>query len=252
MVKSADTPAAGEKALNLRIRGFLFGLCEIDGRLSLRAPHLERYGAISIDWADADNKRRIMGGKKQLLAKAVGLAKNPQPLLLDCTGGLGRDAFTLASLGASVSLLERCHPLVRLLQDAHSRALGHELSSISLAAKQITVIEASAHQFLAAAAQQSAGPRWDVIYLDPMYPEDGKSALPSKEMQVLRDLTGGDADADELLALARRCAGNRVVVKRPAKAPWLAGEKPGLEFMGNQARFDVYWPLPGVGGSQSA
>lgn len=238
---TADQDSAATKALNLRIRGFLFELREIDGRLSLRAPHLAGYGAVSIDWGDADLKRRIQGGKKQLLGKATGLAKYPHPHLLDCTGGLGRDAYTLASLGATVTLLERAPPLVRLLQDAHTRALAGETTRA--AAERLTVIGASAHDYLDAAANDANGPRWDVIYLDPMYPEDGKAALPSKEMQVLRELTGGDADADALLPLARRCCSNRVVVKRPSKAPWLNGEKPGLEFKGTQARFDVYWPL---------
>ncbi len=79
-----------------------------------------------------------------------------------------------------------------------------------------------------------------MIYLDPMYPDDGKRALPSKEMQILRDLTGGDADADALLDAARQSPVSRVVVKRPAKAPWLAGSKPTLSMEGTQARFDIY------------
>lgn len=238
---TAEEPSALNKALNLRIRGFLFELREIEGRLSLRAPHLEGYGAIYADWTDAESKRRVAGGKKQLLAKACGLQKNPHPHVLDCTGGMGRDAFTLASLGATITLLERAPVLARLLEDAHQRALAHEATQES--AGRMTVLGASAHAFLAAAAE-AGGQTWDVIYLDPMYPEDGKTALPGKEMQVLRDLTGGDADADSLLPLARACAAKRVVVKRPAKAPWLAGEKPGLELKGTQARFDVYWPLP--------
>ncbi len=237
---TAEVPAAA-KALNLRIRGFLFELREIDGRLSLRAPHLQGYGAVYADFTDAESRRRVQGGKKQLLAKAVGLHKYPHPHVLDCTGGMGRDAFTLASLGATVTLLERSLPIARLLADAQHRATGEDISRA--AAERMTVIEANAHSFLAAANEPETLARWDVIYLDPMYPEDGKSALPGKEMQLLRDLTGGDEDADALLQLARRCARNRVVVKRPAKAPWLAGEKPGLEFKGTQARFDVYWPL---------
>jgi len=79
-----------------------------------------------------------------------------------------------------------------------------------------------------------------VIYLDPMYPDEGKAALPSKEMQILRDLTGGDPDADELLAPALHCARLRVVVKRPIKAEWLANAEPSMSIAGTQLRFDVY------------
>lgn len=229
---------AEAKALNFKVRGFLFELRDIDGRLCLRAPHLAGYGAISADWGSEDVRRRIKGGKKQLLAKAVGLHKHPSPHVLDGTAGLGRDGYTLAALGATVTLVERSHALVRLLRDAQTRALADE--ALRAAADRITVIEASTHALLASSASEGAA--WDVVYLDPMYPEDGKSALPSKEMQVLRDLTGGDADADSLLDLALACARQRVVIKRPAKAPWLAGRKPSLELKGTQARFDIYLP----------
>ena len=125
---------------------------------------------------------------------------------------------------------------MRLLQDAQARALADEASRSI--AERLTILEAVSHDLLASAAADSAG--WDVVYLDPMYPDDGKTALPAKEMQVIRELTGGDGDADALLGPALVCARQRVVVKRPAKAPWLAERKPSLEFKGTQARFDVY------------
>ena len=237
-VDPAAAPAADAKTLDFTVRGFLFELRETEGRLTLRAPHLVGYGAISADWQSADVRRRIQGGRKQLLAKAVGLQKQPNLQVLDGTAGLGRDGYTLAALGASVTLVERTPALVRLLRDAQARALADETRRAI--AERLQVIEAVTHEWLARSAAE--GRQWDVVYVDPMYPEDGKSALPSKEMQVLRDLTGGDADADGLLDPALACARQRVVVKRPAKAPWLAGRKPSLEYAGTQARFDVYLP----------
>ena len=230
------SPVALPKALNFKVRGLSFELRESGGRLTLRAPHLAGYGAISADWQSPDLRRRIQGGKKQLLAKAIGLQKQPRLHVLDATAGLGRDGYTLAALGATVTLVERSHALVRLLQDAQARALADEASRSI--AERLTILEAVSHDLLASAAADSAG--WDVVYLDPMYPDDGKTALPAKEMQVIRELTGGDGDADALLGPALVCARQRVVVKRPAKAPWLAERKPSLEFKGTQARFDVY------------
>ncbi|MES2883169.1 MAG: class I SAM-dependent methyltransferase [Pseudomonadota bacterium] len=221
------------EALDLTVRGFLFCLRrDAEGRLTLAAPHLEGYGAFAVDWASPEVQRRITGGKKQLLAKAVGLHKKPSAKVFDGTGGLGRDAFTLAALGAEVTLAERNPVLLALLRDAHRRALLH--SSLRDAATRIRIIEHDSTGPLLAA--QGA----DAIYLDPMYPDDGKRALPSKEMQILRDLTGGDADADALLAAARASGVARVAVKRPSKAPWLAGSKPHLSLEGTQARFDIY------------
>ena len=48
------------KALDLTVRGFLFCLRRDDeGRLTLSAPHLEGYGAMTVDWASAEVQRRI-------------------------------------------------------------------------------------------------------------------------------------------------------------------------------------------------
>jgi len=212
-------------------RGFSFALQENAGRLELRALHRPEYGAICADWGSAEVRRRIAAGRKQLLARAIGLQKKPDLEVLDATAGLGRDGYTLAALGARVTMLERQPQIAALLQDAHRRALADP--ALAAVAARIELLDTDA-------ASAMAQRQWDTVYLDPMYPHSGKSALPQKEMQIFRDLTGGDADADALLAPALRAARLRVVVKRPAKAPWLAGRKPSLDFHGTQARFDVY------------
>lgn len=175
-------------------------------------------------------RRRIAAGKKQLLARAVALPRNPGLRILDVTAGLGRDGFTLAALGAQVTLAERHPTVAALLRDALARALADP--DAAAAAARITLIEADGRTL--------CGPgnaRFDVVYADPMYPDRGKTALAGKEMQLLRELTGGDPDADGLQEANARL---RVVVKRPVKAPPLAGPAPTLALTGTQARFDIY------------
>lgn len=223
---------AAAEALDLIVRGFLFCLRRDErGRLGVQAPHLAGYGAVLADWDSADLRRRVQAGRQQGIAKAVGISKLSDLQVLDGTGGLGRDAFTLAALGARVTVVERSPVVAALLLDALRRA--QEQPGLQAAASRMAVCHA---ETLDALTQG----RVDVVYLDPMYPDDGKRALPAKEMQILRDLTGGDADADALLVPALEAARRRVVVKRPLKAPPLAGCKPGLVFAGTQARFDVY------------
>ena len=53
-------------------------------------------------------------------------------------------------------------------------------------------------------------------------------------------LVGDDRDADELLEAALALASHRVVVKRPRKAPAIAGGKVSFSLEGNAGRFDVY------------
>lgn len=201
--------------------------------MQLRALHHPDYGAIQADWTSADVRRRIAAGRKQRLARATGLDRHRDARILDATAGLGRDGFVLASLGGHVTLCER-HPTVcALLTDAQRRALAKP--ETAEAAARIEIVEADSRM------QLERG--WDVVYLDPMYPGRNKAALAGKELQLLRELTGGDADADSLLELARRHARQRVAVKRPLKAPWLAGVEPRHSLSGSQARFDIYFPL---------
>lgn len=232
MTLSTSSLDDATETLDLTVRGFLFQLRRSEGALTLAAPHLAGYGAMRLDWTDADTRRRIAGGRRQLLARAVGLMKKPAARVLDGTAGLGRDGFTLAALGATVTMVERNAVLAALQRDALRRALQDALAAA--AAARITLVEADATLALAAAQGH------DAIYLDPMYPDDGKRALPSKEMQMLRDLTGGDADADALLHAALASGVPRIAVKRPAKAPWLAALKPQAVIEGTQARFDLY------------
>ena len=125
-------------------------------------------------------------------------------------------------------------PLIHaLLADARQRALDDPATAPHAGRIDLRHIDA--------ARLLEGGESWDVIYLDPMYPDTRKSALPSREMQMLRDLSGGDADADALLEPARRAARQRVMVKRPAHAPWLAAQKPDLSLRGTQLRFDIYF-----------
>lgn len=226
----AKVPAAPGQAQSREALGFSFALEEIDGCLHLRALHRPGFSAICADWLSAGMRSRIQAGRRQLLARAAGLHKTPALHILDGTAGLGRDGFTLAALGARVTLVERHPHIIALLQDAYRRVL----IALPEAAQRVEILHADTLN------QLLSGRRWDVVYLDPMYPKTGKAALPQKEMQLFRDLTGSDADAGALLGPALASASKRVVIKRPLKAPWLAGQKPSLEMKGTQARFDVY------------
>jgi 16S rRNA (guanine1516-N2)-methyltransferase len=84
------------------------------------------------------------------------------------------------------------------------------------------------------------GAAFDVIYLDPMFPERRKSALVKKEMRIFQDILGTDEDAATLLEQARAHCRSRVVVKRPSKAPVLGDSKPSYCVSGKSTRFDVY------------
>jgi 16S rRNA (guanine1516-N2)-methyltransferase len=124
-------------------------------------------------------------------------------------------------------MIERSPIIAALLQDGLERAEGLEPLS------RLQLITGDAKEVLLELAQTS-----EVIYLDPMYPESGKSAAKRKEMRLFRELVGDDVDITELFEIALQTARKRVVLKRPLKAPTLT--RPSHVLEGKTVRFDVY------------
>jgi len=185
------------------------------------------------------HRRKYGGGKGQMIAKAVGIKPGVYPSVLDLTAGLGKDAFVLATLGCTVTLVERNTTVFTALQKGMEEAqyyaqeqdpaLAHILARMQL-------IEQDSLDYLKSHSPISQ----QVIYLDPMFPERKKSAAVKKDMILLQQLVGDDPDSNELFLQAMKAAAHRVVVKRPRIAPCLADQKPTLIFEGNSSRFDVY------------
>ncbi len=59
-------------------------------------------------------------------------------------------------------------------------------------------------------------------------------------MRLFKPLVGADDDAPDLLAAALALATHRVVVKRPRKAPAIAGAPPTYSLDGKSSRYDIY------------
>lgn len=224
--------------------------CEM-GRLELRFADPKAPGPLRLDFAEPGLRRRIAAGRDQPLARAIGITQGRRKVL-DATAGFGRDPFVLAALGCQVRALEREPILAALLAEA--LALAEETGELARNAGSMEAIEVDARDYLARIAEGSEEAP-EVVYLDPMFPDRGKSAKAKKEMDYFRRLLGAGDQDPELLSLARRAATHRVVVKRthrtaplvdPKKTPILATVKSHL------LRFDLYSPEstePASGGS---
>jgi len=152
-----------------------------------------------------------------------------QGVLVDATAGLGRDSALLAAAGWRVVMLERQPVLQALLSDGLSRAGDF--------ATRMTLETVDSRDWLIAHPDAV-----DVVYLDPMFPQRSKSAAIKKELLWLQQLCAVDSREDEqsLLSAALVCARRRVVVKRPLRAPPLAGVAPASALTGKTVRFDIY------------
>jgi 16S rRNA (guanine1516-N2)-methyltransferase len=205
--------------------------------LELRQLDEPKVGAVKVDFtSDALTFRRLYGGgKREAIARAIGLKGKSSLHVLDATAGLGRDAFVLASLGCKVDMIERSAVVAALLQDGLERAASDVELSLWMPAN-MQLFHGVATDLLADWSHDKP----DVVYLDPMFPHRKKNAAVKKDMRLFQQLLGPDEDADLLLGPALTLAKNRVVVKRPSGAPFLDGRKPHIEMLGKANRFDVY------------
>jgi len=165
----------------------------------------------------------------------VGVNERPGLWVVDATAGLGRDSFVLADLGCAISLVERSPLVFALLRDGLNRAAGCDDPWLRQVASRMTLHLSESVTWLAGLSSPP-----DVIYLDPMFPARKKSARVKKEMWLFQHLLAESQDEAALLAQALSSASWRVVVKRPARAEPLNGEKPHHTIEGKTVRFDVY------------
>lgn len=207
-------------------------------RLSLQQTGSGAPGPITVDFGSPAMRHRRRGGANELLGKAVGVGKKSSVRVLDATAGLGRDAFVLADLGCRVQLCERQPIIAQLLGAGLASAAKAGDPWLDDVISRMTLFVGDARDYPA----RETG-LVDVIYLDPMFAQRGKSAAAKKDMAAFQRLLRDDAsngDGQSLLewALAQQTA--RVVVKRPLKAEPLAGLAPSHSIRGKAVRYDVH------------
>jgi len=158
--------------------------------------------------------------------------------VLDTTCGLAKDSFFMLNLGCKVTALER-HPLIyELVVDGVSRAKKN--AKLSVLFENFHLILGDAREYMQ--SMKEKGQRIDAVYVDPMYPPKDTSALPKKEMQILRSVLAHESHREEeikeLIQLGLEVSDVSVVLKRPVWAePPL---KPMASFEGKMVRYDVY------------
>jgi len=219
-------------------------LSRIDDQLSLTR---EDGVSLSIDFVQGKARHRTTesGFGAQTLSKALGIHTyrrqfNKLPSIVDANGGMGQDAWAIASIGCTVTIIEK-HPVLHaMLADGLQRALNDE--NTREIASRVTLVHGDSitqlHQ-LSTTAQ--------IVYLDPMYPVRGRRKAESKKSAQFLQALSGPAVAEESAALLKSALQLqlfRVVVKRPARAPELDGSH---EFAGQitthnstNTRYDIY------------
>ena len=175
----------------------------------------------------------------ELLVRAARLKGVAEPHAIDATAGFGEDALLLAAAGFHVQLFEQDPVIAALLADGLARAAEHPQLAPIVARMRLT--PGNSIQALQAHATTD-GAKPDVVYLDPMFPTRTKSAAVKKKFQLLHHLEAPCTNEEELLRAAVAAGPRKVVIKRPAKGPLLAGIKPSYSIAGKAVRYDCITP----------
>lgn len=181
---------------------------------------------------------RLKQGKLQgeMLVKASKLkGLDRRPVAIDATAGMGEDSILLAAAGYEVYLFEKDPVIAALLEDALRRAAGEPGLAEIVERMHLTSGDSIA-------AMRSGEIPVDLVYLDPMFPARSKSGLIKKKFQLLQQLEQPCSDEEELLQAAMKARPRRIVIKRPAKGPYLAGIKPSYSIEGKAIRYDCLVP----------
>ncbi len=214
--------------------------------------------SVAPDWHKLQRRIVSAGRKTELLLQAAKITADSQ--VIDATAGFGHDSLILASTGAQVTMLEQ-KPIMALLLLTEQQRMRQQPNWQKLMSR-LHIINIDALEFfdhyqpsLAATTHSNAV---NVIYLDPMFPEDsyqdsktGKGAKVNKQMQALHQLAAPPTIEEERLLLqsaqaiikANSQQSGRVIVKRPVQAPLFANQVADESWHNAALRFDGYFIL---------
>ncbi|WP_296191520.1 MULTISPECIES: class I SAM-dependent methyltransferase [unclassified Psychrobacter] len=215
--------------------------------------------SVAPEWDKLQRRVVSAGRKSELLLQAAKITSDST--VIDATAGFGHDSLILASTGAQVTMLEQ-QPLMALLLLAEQQRMS-TLPNWQKLMSRLQIINTDALSYFAKlqaesvnAIKENDAKVVDVIYLDPMFPEDsyqdsktGKGAKVGKHMQALHQLARPPTSEEELQLLQSAQAvvsqhaqrQGRVVVKRPQLAPLLANQQPSESWHNEAVRFDGYF-----------
>jgi len=219
---------------------------KLQTELLVKAAKIKRKAAVTESTKQAKNK-------DVQSEETNGEYPSDAPIAIDATAGLGQDSFLLAAAGFSVYMFEQDPIIAALLEDALDRAKSDPVlanivermhlfaeDSISALQRLGTSLSRDEQMPQTSDSQPYLTVKPDVIYLDPMFPERTKSAAVKKKFQLLHHLEHPCENEEELLGAAMNIQPRKIVVKRMAKGPFLAGKKPSYSIKGKSIRYDCY------------
>jgi len=164
------------------------------------------------------------------LKKAIG--KTDRPLrILDATAGLLGDSMIMLALGHSVTAYEQSKILYMLLNNELNQLSETDSHLINFQLINSNVCETKFNE-----------ESFDVIYFDPMYPEDKASSARRSDLKKINsilEIEGLASDPESTFTYLRNIPSTKLIVKRPLKADAFKGSI-NYQVLGKSVRFDIY------------
>ena len=164
------------------------------------------------------------------LKKAIG--KTDQPLrILDATAGLLGDSMIMLALGHSVTAYEQSKILYTMLNNQLNQLSETDSNLLNFQLINSNVCETKF-------SEES----FDVIYFDPMYPEDKASNARRSDLKKINSILqieGLASDPESTFTYLRNIPSTKLIVKRPLKADAFKGSI-NYQVFGKSVRFDIY------------
>ena len=162
------------------------------------------------------------------LKKAIGYGGESSKRILDCTGGLGHDAFILALLGQNVTVVDKNKGLCILFELALESL--PQTSYFLEAKERITIINDNSASFIDKLLD------YDVVYIDPMFKDKGTAGR-SGVMSLISDYLDDFTDVSDILI---RSKFNRMVIKRQKQFKQSGNGSPSFILSGKSINFHVF------------
>ena len=164
------------------------------------------------------------------LKKAIG--KTERSLrILDATAGLLGDSMIMLALGHSVTAYEQSKILYTMLNNEMTQLAETDSNLLNFRLINSNVCEANFNE-----------KSFDIIYFDPMYPEDKASSARRSDLKKINsilEIEGLASDSESTFTYLRSIPKTKLIVKRPLKVDAFEGSI-NYQITGKSVRFDIY------------
>ncbi|WP_394261370.1 class I SAM-dependent methyltransferase [Moraxella boevrei] len=201
------------------------------GQLTLAKVANKEILKISCDWQSYQSRIVKAGKNSELLLKIAKL--NREMSVIDATAGFGIDGLILASTGATATFIEK-NPILFLLLKTEQHKMSQHKNWQKLMSR-IDIKFGDSGEILKHLNKV------DLIYLDPMFPNDSYKGAVNKNMQVLHSFVNPPNINDEIELFntaIKNC--DKLIIKRPINAPNFANINPIQSIANDVIRFDEY------------